>query len=134
MKPLLLPLLLLLATSFNNTERFHKTVSENDRGMKKDTIHYPEETHFRNFRQLTFGGDNAEAYWSYDSRMIVFQRTSVKDGIPCDQIFVGAVPEKGQPFKYKMVSTGKGRTTCAFFTSDNKHIVYASTHKSGNAC
>lgn len=100
-----------------------------------DTLHYPEETHFRNIQQLTFGGDNAEAYWSYDGKHLVFQRTSAANGLPCDQIFVGKVPTKpGETFQYKMVSTGKGRTTCAFFTRDNKHIVYASTHKGGNDC
>lgn len=99
-----------------------------------DTLHYPEETHFKNIQQLTFGADNAEAYWSYDGKWIVFQRTSVKDGVPCDQIFVGKTPKKGEKFKYKIVSTGKGRTTCAFFTKDNKHIVYASTHESADTC
>jgi Tol biopolymer transport system component len=99
-----------------------------------DTLLYPEEKHFKNIEQLTFGGDNAEAYWSFDSKSIVFQRTSVKDGVPCDQIFMGKVPEKGEKFSYKLISNGKGRTTCAFFTRDNKHIVYASTHEGGEAC
>jgi len=99
-----------------------------------DTLHYPEETHFRNIQQLTFGGDNAEAYWSYDGKMIVFQRTSVQDGVPCDQIYVGRVPKKGQKFTYRLVSTGKGRTTCAFFTKNNKHVVYASTHLGADTC
>jgi len=100
-----------------------------------DTLHYPEETHLKNIQQLTFGGDNAEAYWSYDSKYLVFQRTSQKDGIPCDQIFVGKVPEKaGDKFEYKMVSTGKGRTTCAFFTRDGKHVIYASTHLGADSC
>lgn len=99
-----------------------------------DTLHYPTETHFKNVRQLTFGGDNAEAYWSFDGRWIVFQRTSVKDGIPCDQIFAGKVLQNKKKFKYKMVSTGKGRTTCAFFTRDNKHVVYASTHEGADSC
>ena len=91
--------------------------------LKNDTLHYPQETHFKNVQQLTFGGDNAEAYWSYDGKSIVFQRTSLKDGVPCDQIFVGKVPENGEPFTYKMISSGKGRTTCAFFTEDNKHVI-----------
>jgi TolB protein len=100
-----------------------------------DTLHYPDEKNFRNVRQLTFGGDNAEAYWSYDGTHIVFQRTSVKDGIPCDQIYAGKVPtQPGEAFTYKLVSTGKGRTTCAFFTKDNKHIVYASTHLGSESC
>jgi len=101
---------------------------------QSDTLHYPEETHFKNIRQLTFGGDNAEAYWSYDGKYIVFQRTAVSEGLPCDQIFVGKVPGKGEAFKAKMVSTGKGRTTCAFFTKDNRHVIYASTHEGDAAC
>ena len=100
----------------------------------KDTLLYPEETHFRNVQQLTFGGDNAEAYWSFDSKSLVFQRTSVKDGVPCDQIYYGKLPKQGEKFEYKMVSTGKGRTTCAFFTKDNQHIIYASTHEGNEAC
>lgn len=100
----------------------------------KDSIQYPEEKHFRNLRQLTFGGDNAEAYWSFDGKRIVFQRTSAKDGIPCDRIFYGKVPRPGEKFTYKQVSSGKGRTTCAFFTKDGKHIIYASTHESADTC
>jgi TolB protein len=101
---------------------------------QSDTVHYKEETHFKNLQQLTFGADNAEAYWSYDGKWIVFQRTAPKDGVPCDQIFIGKVPKKGEKFTYKMISTGKGRTTCAFFTKDNKHIIYASTHESADTC
>lgn len=100
-----------------------------------DTLHYPDEVHFKNIQQLTFGGDNAEAYWSYDGKSIVFQKTSAKDGIPCDQIFVGKVPQyAGEKFEYKLISTGKGRTTCPFFTKDGKYIIYASTHLSTDSC
>lgn len=99
-----------------------------------DTLKYAEETHFKNIQQLTFGGDNAEAYWSYDSKWLVFQRTNIKDGIPCDQIFAGKTPKKGEKFEYKLISTGKGRTTCPFFTRDGKHIIYASTHLGSNDC
>jgi Tol biopolymer transport system component len=102
---------------------------------QKDTLRYADESHFRNIRQLTTGGDNAEAYWSYDSRYIVFQRTNPKEGLNCDQIFYGKVPAKqGEKFTYKMVSTGKGRTTCPFFTKDGKYIIYASTHLANDAC
>src|SRR5919112_3977949 len=73
-----------------------------------DTLHYPEEKHFKNVQQLTFGGDNAEAYWSPDGQSLVFQQTSIKDGVPCDQIFIGRVPLNGAPFTYKMISNGKG--------------------------
>jgi TolB protein len=104
-------------------------------GMFEDTVLYPEESHFKNVRQLTFGGDNAEAYWSFDGKYIVFQRTQPKEGIACDQIFIGKVPQNGEDkFEYKLVSTGKGRTTCPFFTKDGKHIIYASTHLGSNDC
>lgn len=99
-----------------------------------DTLQYPEETHFKNIQQLTFGGDNAEAYFSYDGKQLIFQRTSAKDGIPCDQMYVGKVPAPGEKFDYKLVSTGKGRTTCGFFMKDGKHIIYASTHLGDDAC
>jgi Tol biopolymer transport system component len=100
-----------------------------------DTLRYPDEKHFKNIQQLTFGGDNAEAYWSYDSKYLVFQRTNAKEGIPCDQIFIGKVPtKKGETFTYKRISNGKGRTTCPFFTKDGKHIIYASTHLGNEEC
>ncbi|WP_207510247.1 TolB family protein [Longitalea luteola] len=118
-----------LLTAFNRQPLFNKLASQ-----PADTLLYPEEKHFRNIQQLTFGGDNAEAYFSYDGEWLVFQRTSVKDGIPCDQIFAGRLPAPGAPFEYKMVSTGRGRTTCAFFTKDGKHIIYASTHLGGDIC
>lgn len=102
---------------------------------KADSLLYANEKHFKNVRQLTFGGDNAEAYWSYDSKYLIFQRTAPKDGIMCDQIYMGRIPEKPeQTFNYKLVSTGKGRTTCAYFLPDGKHIIYASTHLDGDLC
>ncbi len=116
---------------------FKSVSTTNKKGVVtgNDTLLYAEEVHFKNIQQLTFGGDNAEAYWSYDSKYLVFQRTSPKDGIECDQIFIGKVPQKkGEKFEYKMVSPGKGRTTCAFFTKDNKHIIYASTHLGDTVC
>lgn len=99
-----------------------------------DTLLYPEEVHFKNIQQLTFGGDNAEAYFSFDGKWLIFQRTNPKDGLACDQMFIGKVPAPGEKFKYRMVSTGKGRTTCGFFTRDGKHILYASTHLGADTC
>jgi len=99
------------------------------------TVHYADEKNFKNLRQLTFGGDNAEAYFSYDGKMLVFQKTYAKEGIPCDQIYVAKLPSSPQEaFVPKLVSTGKGRTTCAYFTKDNKHVIYASTHLGSADC
>ena len=100
-----------------------------------DTILYPEETHFKNIQQLTFGGDNAEAYFSFDSKWLIFQRTNLKESLKCDQIFIGKVPtQPGEKFEYNMISSGKGRTTCGSFTKDGKHIIYASTHSGADTC
>lgn len=100
-----------------------------------DSLQYADERHFKNIRQLTFGGDNAEAYWSFDGKSLIFQRTSIKDGVPCDQMFMGKVPtQSNEPFNYKLVSTGKGRTTCGFMLKDGKHVMYASTHLGADSC
>src|SRR5690349_22260656 len=127
--------LMLLFVSFKGDLAFNSKLRTQNSKPGSDTVHYPEESHFKNIQQLTFGGDNAEAYWSYDSKWLVFQRTNAKEGLPCDQIFIGKVPEKpGDKFNYKMVSSGKGRTTCPFFTKDGKYIIYASTHLAADTC
>ena len=100
-----------------------------------DTVHFPGETHFANVRQLTFGGDNAEAYFSNDGKYLVFQKTDPKTGILCDQIWMGKLPVTPKDkFEPKLVSTGTGRTTCAYFYPDGKYILYGSTHLGGNEC
>ena len=88
-----------------------------------DTVLYPDEHHFKNIQQLTFGGDNAEAYFSADSKYLIFQRTNPKEELTCDQEFIGKVPVAGEKFTYRMVSSGKGRTTCGFFAKDGRHII-----------
>ena len=101
----------------------------------QDTIHFPGETHFANVQQLTFGGDNAEAYFSFDGKYLIFQKTNPKEGIPCDQIWMGKIPtEPGEQFKPSLLSNGMGRTTCSYFYPDGKHILFASTHLGGKDC
>jgi len=79
-------------------------------------------------RQLTNGGENAEAYWSPDGKRLIFQTT--RPPYDCDQIFIMNADGSDQ----HLVSTGKGRTTCAYFLKDNRHIIYASTHLAADAC
>lgn len=86
------------------------------------------EKHLRNIRQLTFGGENAEAYFSADGKRLIFQST--RDGAPCDQIFTINVDGTG----LRRVSTGEGRTTCGFYLPSGDEIVYASTHAHSPAC
>ena len=101
-----------------------------------DSVQYKEEKHLTNMRQLTFGGDNAEAYWSFDSKMVSFQSNNPAWGLKCDQIFYMSI--EGQDLKSgnkpQLISTGLGRTTCSFFLKGNKQILYASTHLGGNDC
>lgn len=88
----------------------------------------PRETHLAEIVQLTRGGENAEAYWSPDGRQLVFQST--RPPFACDQIF--RMPASGgEPVQ---ISSGKGRTTCAYFTGDGRRILYSSTHYAGDAC
>lgn len=84
--------------------------------------------YLENIHQLTSGGENAEAYWSPDGKRLIFQST--RGDLKCDQIFIMNDDGSNQ----HMVSTGKGRTTCAYFLADGKHIIYASTHLAGDAC
>lgn len=86
------------------------------------TLLYPQEKHLANIRQLTFGGKNAEAYFSFDGKKLIFQAT--RDGFQCDQIFI--MNDDGKDIR--LVSTGKGQTTCAYFFPEGKRILYSSTH------
>jgi Tol biopolymer transport system component len=99
--------------------------------MKKLLVLFPllcAAQHLDNLKQLTKGGQNAEAYWSPDGKRLIFQST--RDGHECDQQYIMNADGSDQ----HIVSTGKGVTTCGYFCADNKHIIYASTHESGDAC
>ncbi len=101
----------------------------------KDTLRYPQELHLKNVQQLTFGGDNAEAYFSFDDQYLTLQRADEAAGIPCDQIFWGKIPANaGDPFELNPVSNGKGRTTCSYFYPDGEKIIFASTYLSADSC
>ena len=91
-------------------------------------LHDLREKHLANIRQLTFGGENAEAYFDYQGRNLIFQTT--RDGRDCDQIYTMTTEGKN----VRMVSTGRGRCTCSYFFPDGKRILYASTHMAADAC
>lgn len=91
-------------------------------------LQHAQEKHLRNIRQLTFGGTNAEAYFSFDQKKLVFQ--SARDPYRCDQIFLMNVDGSNQT----LVSTGNGTTTCGFFFPDGRKLLYASTHGERAEC
>ena len=97
-------------------------------GTADDPLRDPRETHLRHVKQLTFGGQNAEAYFSFDGKRLSFQST--RDPYSCDQIFVMNADGSDQ----HLVSTGKGRTTCSYFFKDGKRILYSSTHLASADC
>ncbi len=98
-------------------------------------LHYDQEVHLKNIKQLTFGGDNAEAYFSYDGSQLVFQAHNEDWGVACDHIFTMPITglEKAG-VKPKMISNGEGRTTCSYFMPDDQSIIYASTFEGNKAC
>jgi Tol biopolymer transport system component len=91
---------------------------------------FPGERHLTNIRKLTSipGGENAEAYFSTSGDKLIFQST--RPPYDCDQIFTMDLLGNN----VRMVSTGKGRTTCGYFLPGDQRILYASTHEAGAEC
>ena len=86
------------------------------------------EKRLTNIKQLTFGGENAEAYFSSDGKQLIFQ--SKRDGHGCDRIYSMNIDGTAT----KQVSNGEGRTTCSYFFKGGKRVIYASTHSGGREC
>jgi TolB protein len=119
---LILTLSLLAVAAASATWRSHSPVIPNT------DLALPEEKHLRNIKQLTFSGENAEAYFAADGKQLIFQST--RDGRGCDQIYTMNVDGSD----VKMVSTGDGRTTCSYIFPNGKRILYSSTHLGGKQC
>jgi Tol biopolymer transport system component len=97
---------------------------------------FAQEKHLKNIQQLTYGGDNAEAYFSFDGKNLVFQSNNPGWDLKCDQIFNLNIKKASKDTTYRpsLISTGLGRTTCAYFMPGDKQILYASTHLGGKEC
>jgi len=95
---------------------------------QNDSLALAQEKHLRNVRQLTFEGQNAEAYFSADGKKLIFQST--RDGYACDLIYTMNIDGSD----VRLISTEKGRTTCAYFFPDAKRLLYSSTHLGGREC
>lgn len=88
----------------------------------------PGESHLANLRQLTFGGENAEAYFSFDGKRLVYQST--REGAECDQMYTMNVDGSDN----RRLSSGDGRTTCGYYSPDGRTLTYASTYQGGKTC
>jgi Tol biopolymer transport system component len=105
-----------------------KPVSEFEVTITSDSLIYPGEKHFKNMSMLTNGGENAEAYFSFDGSKIIFQST--RSGYKCDRIFT----MNTDGTDVMLVSTGAGVTTCSYYYPDGMHILYSSTHLGMRNC
>ena len=77
---------------------------------------------------LTIGGENAEAYLSFDDKKLIYQSSYGK--YKCDQIFTMNLDGTNKT----LVSTGKGKTTCSYFLPGDSTIIYSSTHRADENC
>ncbi len=117
-------------------EHSHHGTTADAPQLLEGQLKYKEEKHLKNVKQLTANGDNAEAYWSFDDKQLVFQARNEEWGAECDQIYrmdpwnETFMTEKAPP----LISTGNGRTTCAYFMPGNESIIYASTHLADENC
>ena len=124
---IILTLTITLLSCKNSTNQGNNKQTEN--------LQYDKEKHLKNITQLTFGGDNAEAYFSFDDTKLVFQSNYEKWGLDCDQIFYTEIKNSNMKNEMpKIISTGLGRTTCAYFMPGDTTIIYASTHLENAQC
>ena len=135
-KTFLFAIALLLFTSCSSPSAPETTEPEATETTSVDSLVYPQESHLKNVRMLTNGGDNAEAYWSFANDKLVFQAKNEAWGTECDQIYV--MDPFNETFMSAtappLVSTGMGRTTCSYFMPGDSTIIYASTHLADEAC
>lgn len=100
-----------------------------------DSLIHPQEKHFRTLKQLTFGGDNAEAYWSFKGDRLIFQATNPGWGESCDQIYVfNPFTDDLRRTPPTKLSINGGRTTCSYFLPGDSLVLFASTHEGGHSC
>ncbi len=112
------------------------SISQDKTRFNKETLLYEgEERHLSNVQQLTFGGDNAEAYFSFDNKKLTYQMRNKSKGMDCDQIYYFDLYSKTNvESSSKLISTGTGRTTCSYFLPGDSLILYASTFLGNNEC
>jgi len=127
---------MLFMVSCDNATNQHNHSSDKHAEEAPDTTtHYANEKHLANIKQLTNGGDNAEAYFSFDNSMIVFQAKNPDWDAPCDQIYYFSFADDNMIGKVpQLLSEGLGRTTCSYFMPGDKTVLYASTRSGSDNC
>ncbi len=91
------------------------------------------EPHLANITQLTVGGKNAEAYFSFDGDRLIFQSTKDPEKpnlLNCYQMYVMDLDGKN----VSRVSPGYGGTTCGYFFPGGRRVLFSSTHIAGFQC
>ena len=122
-------LIIIISTLYSCIQKNKDSVDSYSSETKSWKLQYPEEKHLKNIKQLTFGGDNAEAYFSFDDSKLVFQSNYAEWNLECDQIFITDINNSNMKEEIPdKISTGLGRTTCAYFKPGDTTIIYASTH------
>ena len=135
MNQIILSLSIVFLLVYSREDNSKKKTDGYSGSTKTSEIHYYQEKHLQNIKQLTFGGDNAEAYFSFDNTRLVFQLKNPNIGIDCDQIYVTDWKHDNMEDKLPpMVSTGLGRTTCSYFMPGDTTVIYASTHLGDDNC
>lgn len=133
-----LPALLVLALACTGTPPEDSTTNDLASGAEMtwdDTLIHPDEKHFKHLKQLTFGGDNAEAYWSFSGKQLVFQSTNPHWGESCDQIHVFSPGmDDLRAHTPRLISVKGGRTTCSYFLPGDSLVLFASTHEASATC
>lgn len=120
-------IIILSLSSCSKQEGSGEADSSADKSMDSSLV-FEGETHFANLKQLTFGGQNAEAYFSHDGSELIFQST--RDSLQCDAIF----RMNADGSNVRMISSGQGVTTCSYIAPDGQSIIYASTHMGSEDC
>ena len=81
-----------------------------------------------NVQQLSFQGDNGEAYFNSDDSKVIFQ--SKRNNNNCDKLYI--VDINGNNLTEFVAKDGA--FTCAYFSLDDRYIFFSSTMHLGSEC
>lgn len=135
MRPTYFLIMLLCLSCSSPTPRSEPSATAANAPQVPDTLIAAGETHFKNLKKLTFGGDNAEAYWSFSGDRLIFQSNNPAWGVECDQIYLfNPFLDELRDTQPERISIHGGRTTCSYFLPGDSLVLFASTHQANAAC